>query len=151
MAIKKSTFTGGNGRPMLHSPYQANVPAQVIIEHTFKEALATTDILELAYLPAHCKIISAELLSQGTSTTTLTVGFMSGRVGDTDPARTSGAELFSAATPTTLAEMTLAALAALPTSDADRSIGVKASAAIAASGSTKLQLRLTYVKAPQYA
>lgn len=151
MAIKKSTFTGGNGRPMLHSPYQANVPAMVVIEHTFNEAVAATDILELAYLPAHCKILSAELLAQGTSTTTLTVGFMSGRVGDSDAGRTSGAELFSAVTPTTKQDMTLAALAALATSDKDRSIGVKASAAIAASGSTKLQLRLIYAKAPQYA
>lgn len=145
MAIKKSLYTGGMARQTLHSPFTAMVPVTVIIEHAFTEALAATDILELAVLPAYCKVLSAELLTVGTATTTFDVGFMSGRPGSTDAARTSGTELFAAAVPTTKAEASIAALSAL-TDDpsADRGIGVKASAAIAANPATKLFLRLTY-------
>lgn len=149
MAIKKSTYTGGSGRAMLHSPYVANTPAETIVEHAFTEALAADDILELAYLPAYCKILSVELASTGTGATTFDVGFMDGRVGSPDPARTCGDELFAGATPTTKAEAEIPALAALKVSDADRSIGVTASAAVAANPATKLFMRIRYAKGGQ--
>lgn len=149
MAIKKSTYTGGLGRPALHSPYVANVPAEAIVEHVFTEAVGATDILELAYLPAHCKILSAELLTVGTAAVTFDVGFMSGRVGDPDPARTVGAELFDAVTPTTKQEAGIAALAGIAASESDRSIGVVPSGTVAAAGTTKLFLRIRYAKGGQ--
>lgn len=150
MAIKKSTYTGGMGRPMLHSPFTAHVPVTAIIEHSFAEGLPAGDILELAYLPANAKILAVELVTVGTAAVTFTVGFMSGQVGSSDPARTSGAELFSAVTPTTKQEAAIPALAALPkNSNADVSIGVKASAAVAANAATKLFLRITYATGGQ--
>lgn len=144
MAIKKSTYTSGNGRPHLHAPYVAGVPAEVIVKHVFTQLVEDTDILELCYLPPYCKVLSAELLTVGTSTTTFDVGFMSGAVGSPDPARTSGDELFDGVTPTTMAVASLAKLAAITPTDAPRSIGVKPSADVAASGSTVLYLRLRY-------
>jgi hypothetical protein len=149
MAIKKSTYTGGSGRPMLHSPNVANVPAEAIIEHTFKEAVAATDILELAYLPAYCKLLSVELLSVGTAAVTFDVGFMSGRVGSPDPARTCGSEILNDVTPTTKADATLTALAGLAATDQDRSIGIVPSATVAASGTTKITMRVRYAKGNQ--
>lgn len=149
MAIKKSTYTGGSGRAMLHSPYVANTPAETIVEHAFMEALGAGDILELAYLPAYCKILSAELVTVGTAAITFSAGFMSGRVGSPDPARTCGTELFSAATPTTKAETGIPDLAGLAVSDVDRSIGVVASGAVAANAATKLFLRIRYAKGGQ--
>lgn len=149
MAIKKSTYTGGAGRPMLHSPNVAHQPVTAIILHTFTEAVATSDILELAYLPADCKILAAELMSVNTAATTFDVGFMSGDVGSKDPARTVDAALFDNATPTTKVEASVLALAALTKSQSHRSIGVVPSANIAANTATKLALRLTYAKGGQ--
>lgn len=144
MAIKKSSLTGGNARKQLPNPYVAYTPAEVLITHVFTELVEDTDILELAYLPAFCRILSADIVTVGTSTTTFDVGFMSGDVGSTDSARTVGAEIFDDVTPTTQTAATVAALAAIAASDVPRSIGVKPSADVAASGSTKLHLRLRY-------
>lgn len=145
MAIKKSKITGGMARRQMQSPYVANQPVTTIITHEFAEALATADILELAGLPPYCKILSLDMIGEGTSTTTFTVGFMSGDFGSSDASRTSGNELFSAVAASALASAAIPALVALPVSDAIRSIGVRASAAIAANVATKLHFRITYV------
>lgn len=144
MAIKKSTYTGGNGRLQLPSPYVAKVPATVIIEHTFNESLAAADILELAYLPPYCRILDASLLTVGTAAVTFDVGLMSGEVGSIDAGRTSGDELFDGVTPTAQQNAALADLVAIQSADVARSIGVIPSGTVAASGATKLYLRLTY-------
>ncbi|MDB6179000.1 hypothetical protein PAF17_16025 [Paracoccus sp. Z330] len=144
MAIKKSNFTGGNGRLQLHSPYVAKVPAVAIIEHTFTEAVGAADILELAYLPPYCRILEAELLTVGTAAVTFDVGLMSGPVGSNDPARTCGAELFDSVTPTTQENAELADLVAISKAQEARSIGVVPSGTVAAAAGTKLYLRLTY-------
>lgn len=144
MAIKKSTYTGGNGRPMLHSPYVAGVPAEAIIEHVFTEAVAATDILELCYLPPYCKPISVELLTVGTAAITFDVGLMSGTVGSDDAARTVGTEFMDGVTPTTKAETAISALAGIEISDEARSIGIVPSAEVAAAASTKLFMRIRY-------
>lgn len=144
MAIRKSTYTGGNSRGQLHSPYVAKVPATVLIEHRFTAAVAATDILELAYLPPYCRILDASLLTVGTAAITFSVGFMSGDVGSVDPARTCGAQLFSAVTPTTQQNAPLGTLAAMQAADVSRSIGVVPSGNVPASPDTKLYLRLTY-------
>ncbi|MDP0928509.1 hypothetical protein Q0601_15085 [Paracoccus onubensis] len=144
MAIKKSNYTGGNGRLVLPSPYVANVVTEELVTHVFKEPVAAADILELAYLPPYCRILGATIFAEGTAGTTLNVGFMSGDVGSDDPARTSGTELFSAVDPETETDMTMAAIAAAGKSDAARSIGVRPSATIAADPDTVLHLRIRY-------
>lgn len=144
MAIKKSSITGGNARKQLPNPYVAFTPAEVLITHTFTEAVASTDILELAYLPGYNRVLSAEIMSEGTGATTFDVGFMSGEVGSNDPDRTVGTDLFAAVTPTAQAAAGLSKLAALPSSDVVRSIGIKPSANVAANAATKIHLRLRY-------
>lgn len=145
MAIRKSIITGGMSRRQMPSPYVAHSPVTTIITHTFTEALAAADILELAALPPYCKIVSIEMIGEGTGATTFTVGFMSGDFGSSDPARTSGSELFNAVAASALAQATIPALAALPASDAIRSIGVRPSATIAANPATKLNFRVSYI------
>lgn len=145
MAIKKSKITGGMARRQMQSPYVANQPVTTIITHEFAEALAAADTLELAALPPYCKILSLEMIGEGTGATTMTVGFMSGEFGSNDPARTLGTELFNAVAANALAAATIPALAALAVSDSIRSIGVKPSANIAANAATKLHFRITYV------
>ena len=149
MAIVKSNYTGGNGRPVLHSPYVANVPAETIVTHTFTASVGASDILELAYLPPYCKVLGVDLLTVGTAAVTFTVGMMSGAVGSDDPARTSGSELFSAVTPTTMQSAALTALVALQPASEARSIGVKVSGTVAASGSTQLHMRIRYATGGQ--
>lgn len=144
MAIKKSNVTTGMARMQLPSPVAAYAPATMILTHVFSEAVATADILELAVLPPYCRVISAELIGEGTGATTFTVGLMSGEFGSTDPARTSGNELFSAVAGNALQTASLVSLAALGKTDTARSIGVRASAAIAANPATKLHLRISY-------
>ena len=144
MAIKKSNFTGGNGRRQLPSPYVAKVPSQIIITHTFNEAVDENDVLELAYLPPYCRITEATLLTVGTGAVTFDVGVMSGAIGSEDESRTSGTELFDGVTPTTAQEAALADLVALAPSGDARSIGVVPSGEVAASAGTTLHLRLTY-------
>ena len=144
MAIKKSTYTGGNARKQLPNPYVANTPAEVLITHTFTDALAAADILELAYLPAYCRVLSAEVFAAGTGATTFDIGFMTGDVGSPDAARVLTPDLFDDVTPTTQASASLGTLAAIAAAPVPRSIGVKPSADVAASGTKKLYLRLRY-------
>ena len=72
------------------------------------------------------------------------VGLMSGEVGSTDPARTSGNEIFNAVTPTTEQRAALAALVAVEPAGVARSIGVRFSGNVAANAATKLHFRITY-------
>ncbi|UFM64239.1 hypothetical protein LOS78_01830 [Paracoccus sp. MA] len=145
MAIKKSKITGGMARRQMPSPYVAHQPVTTIITHEFSEAVASTDILELAALPPYCKIVSIEMIGSGTGATTFTVGFMSGEFGSSDPARTLGNELFNAVAAGDKAEAAIPALAALAVTDSIRSIGVRPSANVAANPATKLHFRISYV------
>lgn len=144
MATKMSKYTGGNGRKQLPSPYVAHVDYVEIVEHVFTEALASADILELFYLPPDCRITDISVVTAGTSTATMDMGLMTGNVASDDPARTLGTLLFDDVTPTTQQNATVAALAAIAKSAEARSIGVKFSANIAASGSTKLTAIVRY-------
>lgn len=144
MAIKKSNYTGGNGRLVLASPFVANVVTEELVIHTFTEEVTAADILELAYLPPYCRILDAAVVAVGTGATTLNIGFMTGEVGSDDPARTSGDELFAAVAPTTETPIALIDIAAAGKVDTPRSIGVVPSATIAASPTTQLVLRLRY-------
>lgn len=88
--------------------------------------LVAGDIIELAVLPAFHTIVDAILVLDEAGTATYDVGLMSSFAGNADPARTSGAELWSGAADATTSRLTLATgFRIAPSTSIDRSIGVK--------------------------
>lgn len=144
MAIKKSIVTGGNARQVLHAPFTANVPAIALVEHVFKEGIAAGDILEIAILPAYCRILSAEIMAVGV-TNTVDVGLMTGDVFSDDPARIVNDVIFDG---TVLSEemqdSRLDRLAVIQGVGVQRSIGVLFPAAVTPDIAKRLTLRVTY-------
>lgn len=124
-----------------------------LFEYTLSApALAASDIIELAVLPAGNVVTDAILVcddldTNATPTLSLSVGVMSGEVGDTG-ARTCGAELFSASTigrTGGVERSSLASAFTLTPSDKDRSIGVLITAAPATQANgAKLRLLMKY-------
>lgn len=104
---------------------------------------AATDIIELGVLPAGAQVVEAILDVAETGTATYDVGIMSGSVGSTASDRTSGNEYFAAAADNGVTRMTKQAGFAVAPTDNHRSIGVKVSADITASGQL-LALNLFY-------
>lgn len=106
--------------------------------------IATTDILELAVLPAEFHIVSAQVMPTGAfgSGVTADIGIMSGDVGDKVSVRTSGAELFDDVVLTAMASLSKSDAIILAPSDQDRSIGVKFSAGVTGAGQI-LRLQVT--------
>jgi hypothetical protein len=109
------------------------------------------DIIELAILPANCRVVDLLLATDdldtgGSPAIVLDVGIMSGAVGDTGT-RTVGAEFFSGATTAQaggVVRPTLkTAFRVAPTSD-HRSIGVKIATAAATGAAGELGLTLYY-------
>lgn len=147
MATKQSAYFKGLARTPIPVPTKAGVVHEVIITHTFNEAVAATDVLELAPLAAGTKILSADVASANLGAITLDIGFMTGTPGDASSARTCGAELFNDQAAGTPAAMTLAAVVALTVSGEHRSIGIVPSAEITAAANKKVHLRLRYVAA----
>lgn len=98
--------------------------------------IATTDIVELAVLPADHHVVSAQVIPTGSFGTDVTadIGIMSGTVGDKVSVRTSGDELFGDVTLTALASLSKGDAIILAPSNQDRSIGVKFSASITGAG-----------------
>lgn len=97
---------------------------------------ALNDIIELAQIPAGCRVVDMILdstdLDTGGPTITLDVGIMSGDFGVDDAARTCGAEFFAASTVAqagTAARPTLATAFRTGVTSNHRSIGVKIAAA----------------------
>lgn len=146
MAIRKLNLVGLYSA--MTTPQINGETATVLITHTVREDIGTGDILELAALPADMKLLDAVLSTENAGTTNLTVGFMTGKPNDADPTRTSGSEIFSAVAAGTEHRATLIALAALPRSDGNRSIGLRTSAAITAAANKKIHLLLTYGAQP---
>lgn len=114
-------------------------------------ALLLGDIIELGVLPAHNEISDAVLIADDLDTgTTLTldVGLMSGSVGEDNPARTCGAEIFAASNVGQaggVARTTLATAFTVAAAASDRSVGVKiAAAATGHTAGAKLRLLLKY-------
>lgn len=124
-----------------------------LFEYTLSApALAASDIIELAVLPAGNVVTDAILVcddldTNATPTLSLSVGVMSGEVGDTG-ARTCGAELFSASTigrTGGVERSSLASAFTLTPSDKDRSIGVLIVGAPATQANgAKLRLLMKY-------
>lgn len=147
MAIKQTEFFKGMARRELPVPHKAGDVQEVILTHTFTEAVNTTDVLELFALPAGLRVTHFEFASENQSAANINVGFMSGTPGSTDAARTSGTELVSAAAIVSTGTVTaLAALAAISSSDGHRSIGLVPATNIAAGGTKKLHVKMRYVR-----
>lgn len=100
--------------------------------------VATTDVIEMAVLPADHTLIGVTIVGAGFTTgTTAKVGLMSGEVGDDESARTCGSEIAAAAdVKDTESSAKASALAAIAKSDTDRSIGLQLSASEAGPSKT---------------
>jgi hypothetical protein len=123
MAIVLSDWAIGRKQ----APVSEEAGGVVAEKYTFKvlKDLAANDIIELAILPAYHTIVEAIFICDELGAATFNIGIMSGTVGSTDPARTSGTELFIAATDNVVAHTANpAAFRVLPI-QADRGIGVK--------------------------
>lgn len=104
-------------------------------EATIDADLDVGDIVELAVLPAYHTVVDAILDTEALGTgVNVDVGVMSGAVGDPDGTRTCGDELFSAEDASAAAVVRASASSAftIAPAGADRSIGVKVSAAVTA-------------------
>lgn len=107
------------------------------------ETLGAGDTVELAALPANHRIVDATVIADGDfDGKTAAIGIMSGNFGADDATRTSGTELFAAAALTGFTRLATGTAAMLPTSDKDRSIGVKLSGTVTGAGQTLTLLLL---------
>ncbi len=117
-------------------------------EATIDANLDVGDIVELAVLPAYHTVIDAILDTDALGTgVSVDVGIMSGAVGSQDGTRTCGNELFSAQAASAAAVVRASKSSAftIAPAGADRSIGVKVSAAVTA-GNKKIALTLLMVQ-----
>lgn len=133
MAIKQSLWALG----IRQAPVSAEAGGVVCekYEITVDANLASTDIVELGVLPAYHTVTDAVLITGDLGAgVTLDVGIMSGIKGDDDPSRTSNNELFAAAANNSVVRMSKAAGFQIAPVEADRSIGLKVSGAVTASG-----------------
>lgn len=102
-------------------------------EFDVTDDVGTTDVIEFAVLPAYHFIVDAILIPEGDfDAATADIGIMSGAVGDDDPNRTSGDELYDGVALTQLVRATSGLT--LDAAGSDRSIGVKFSGAVTAAG-----------------
>lgn len=131
------------GRKQVPTSREAGGVVAQRFEATIDADLDVGDIVELAVLPAYHTVVDAildtEALGAGVN---VDVGVMSGAVGDPDGTRTCGDELFSAEDASAAAVVRASASSAftIATAGADRSIGVKVSAAVTAGKKIALTL-----------
>jgi hypothetical protein len=85
------------------------------------------DIIEIGSIPPNCSVVDMALVCDALTAGVGDVGVMSGKVGDTNPARTCGAEFFSAQSLAAAGSfrMTAATGFRVAPSAAERSIGIK--------------------------
>lgn len=150
MAIVKSRWAKGT-RQTARPQTANNTHVQHFTFELDKEgALAAGDILELGILPPYCRITHATLATEGTFTgITADIGLMTGEVGadfmpDGSTARTSSDQLFTAADLTAFAALSKKDALLIQPVDYERSIGVKASGAVAAAAGKRIHLWLFY-------
>lgn len=128
----QAPVTGGAGVVMVEK-----------FEFTLNKNLAAGDIIELGVLPAFATVVDATLIADSLgASVTMDVGLMSKEVGSTDVSRTSGNELFATAAAGVVRMSAASGFKIAPT-EGDRSVGVKASAAVTATGQ-KLMLVMYY-------
>lgn len=103
--------------------------------------VAASDKLELGEIPSDARILSVDAIPANLNGN-ITIGVMSGEVGDPDSARTVGSEIFNAQAMVSSAIRAVPVIA--PTVNVRRSIGLTASADIAAAANKTITLRVYY-------
>jgi len=154
MALLHSKYTQGALR--VPAPDEGGEVYAVRFEYAVPTDVADGDIIEVAVLPAYCRVVDAILdadaLDEGSvPAILLDVGLMSGEVGeelDADGnARTCGAELFNDMTTAQaggVARVTLATALRIAPVAYDRSIGVKVVANAATAAASDIGLTLLF-------
>lgn len=107
--------------------------------------ITSSDIIELAVLPAFHRIVDVKVIPTGSySAATADIGIMSGEVGDKESARTSNDVIFADVALTGIVGTVAKADAlVMATANQDRSIGVALSGSVVGAGQTlTLQLLL---------
>lgn len=153
MAIRKS-FAALGRIAIAYPSIAAHVVAQRFA-FTVPANIPQGDIIELAPIPPHCRVVdivldSAKLDTNGAAAIAVDVGIMSGNWGDDDPDRTVGAEFFAAsdvAQAGGVARPTLASAYKQGASDVARSIGVKIATAAATGAAGEIGLTVHYATA----
>lgn len=128
-------------------PQTAYAVHQTLFSLDLPANVATTDKIALGVLPAFCAISDALLFSEGAlGAATANVGFMTGAVDSADDARLSGSELYSAiALNAAFARLTKGDALLVPSSDADRAIGLSGfSAALTGGAGKRVHLLLSF-------
>lgn len=109
--------------------------------------ITTADKVELGILPMHCRVRGGRIIPEGLGATAIpmSIGIMSGDVGDDDDSRTIGIELANAENiaASTVDLHAVTAFTIEPT-DADRSIGLVVGTNIAAGAGKSITLLLDY-------
>jgi predicted RecA/RadA family phage recombinase len=149
MTIIASDFSKGL-RPTVTADCAGGVVVQDLFIDVTAAQIVSGDIVDLGILPAYHTVVDAVLLpddldSNATATLTLDVGLMSGTPGDTETARTCGAELFSGDTGAqsgTATRMSAAGGFKILATESNRSIGVKFATAAATAAAGRIRLRL---------
>lgn len=110
-------------------------------------SIGTGDILELGPIMNFGRIIDAIIIAEGAfGGATADVGIMSGKAGSTDASRTSGAELFSAAALTGVVRASAVTAFTQPSTELERGLGVKFSAAQNAATGKRLTVTLLFAQ-----
>lgn len=108
-------------------------------------ALAAGDIIELGILPAYNSISGGYLIGDNT-TLAADVGIMSGEVGEKNPARLVGSELFeaTAAAAGKVTPITANGAFDIQAEERDRSVGLKVTTGATPTAGQKVKLLLKY-------
>lgn len=146
MAVIKQTDYA-TGRKDAPTPYEAGQVAVATFEFIFSAAwTAATDIAAIGYLPAGCKpvMVRSNATALGADAT-IDLGFMSGALGSTDTAQTSGDELIDGgAAHNAEATATLADLLDISAVDYHRPIGLKTNQNVTAGAAKKVTVQVWY-------
>lgn len=145
MSTKQSAYFKGNARTPVPHPHRKGEVIEYLFTHTFSEAVASTDVLELFPVFPYGRIVGFDFDTENVGTIALDIGLMSGTPGDAASERTSGDELIDGvnADASSGKETGLAALAALAAmGETPVSIGVKPASNITAAANKKLHCRI---------
>jgi hypothetical protein len=143
MPIKQSAYFKGNARTPVPVPHRKGEVIEYLFTHTFTEAVAAADILDLFPVFPYGRIVGFDFAAENIGAINLSIGLMSGNPGSLDSARTVGTQLINAAVSTTPLASTLTQLAALAANgETPVSIGLVPSAEITAAANKKLHLRI---------
>lgn len=151
MAIRQSQFITSQLATVSQSGAGDTFANDYFIDVTAAQ-IVLNDILEIGTLPAYRTVADAVLITDDLDTNggpvlALDVGIMSGTVGDTNPARTCGNEMFAADTTARtggVARMSKKEGFLIKPTEEDRSIGVKIQAAAGTAAGGRIRLRVWF-------